>query len=144
YAGLITRGDTYLDGSLEVVITDAASVALGDRWDLLHTRSVTGVFDTILLEMLDDPYLRLMLLASANPSDPSLEVVVRHVADVNAEMVVDAEDIDLVLGGFGETGALLAGDANTDGVVDFADLNLVSTFFGSSFRAVPSPGAAVA
>lgn len=144
-AGLIAGGDAYLDGLLEITVTDDTSIAVGDRWDLLNTTSVLGDFASVTFDTLDDPDLRLALLMSDGPSDPNLEVFVRHIADVNADMAVDIDDLNLVLNGYGESGSLLTGDANTDGVVDFADLNIVLTNFGRTFssRAVPAPGAAL-
>lgn len=143
--GIFVQGDTRLGGLLEITVTDDTTIALGQRWDLLHTNQVYGAFDTVLFDTLTDPELRLMLRASDVPSDPSLEVLVRHVADVNADMVVGMDDLNLVLNGYGESGSLLAGDANTDGLVDFHDLNLVLANFGRTFfgSAVPGPGSAL-
>lgn len=143
--GLVATGNAYLDGVLEIAITDDTTIALGQRWDLLHTNQVHGAFDAVLFDTLANPELRLMLRASDVPSDPSLEVLVRHIADLNADMVVDMSDLNLVLNGYGASGSLLAGDANADGVVDFNDLNIVLANFGRTFfgSTVPGPGSAL-
>jgi hypothetical protein len=144
--GLFVQGDTRLDGSLEIVVTEDTSITLGDRWNLLNTNSVFGAFDSVVFETLDDPDLRLALLISDFPTNPNLEVVVRHIADVNADMAVDMDDLNLVLNGYGDSGSLLTGDANTDGLVDFHDLNIVLANFGQTFSpaSVPAPGSVVA
>ena len=144
--GLIATGHTVLDGSLAITVTDDTSIAVGDRWDLLHTFSASGFFDSVSFDTLSDPDLRLALLTSNFPTNPNLEVLVRHIADVNADMAVDMDDLNLVLNAYGESGSLLDADANTDGLVDFHDLNIVLANFGRAFspRVVPAPGAATA
>ena len=55
--------------------------------------------------------------------------------DVNSDGVVDAADLVLVAGNFGQTGA--AGDVNADGVIDIFDLVLVAKRFGEDVAAAP-------
>lgn len=55
--------------------------------------------------------------------------------DVNSDGVVDAADLVLVAGNFGQTGA--AGDVNADGIIDIFDLVLVAKRFGEDVAAAP-------
>jgi hypothetical protein len=51
--------------------------------------------------------------------------------DTNGDGVVNFTDLNIVLAGFGQTGAGLPGDLNDDGIVDFSDLNEVLSNFGA-------------
>ncbi len=52
--------------------------------------------------------------------------------DSNNDLFIDFNDLNIVLGSFGQTGSLLPGDVNGDGEVTFADLNIVLGGFGTS------------
>ena len=52
--------------------------------------------------------------------------------DANGDGVVDFDDLAIVLGQFGQSGAGLQGDLNGDGVVDFDDLAVVLGNFGAT------------
>lgn len=56
----------------------------------------------------------------------------RLLGDVNGDGAVTFQDLNIVLGQFGQTGTGLVGDANGDGVVNFSDLNIVLSDFGRS------------
>lgn len=51
--------------------------------------------------------------------------------DLTGDGVINFDDLGMVLGTFGQTGACLAGDANGDGVVNFDDLGMVLAGFGT-------------
>jgi len=51
--------------------------------------------------------------------------------DANGDGLVDFNDLSIVLGAFGQSGAGLPGDLNGDGQVDFADLSIVLGNFGT-------------
>jgi hypothetical protein len=132
----------HLGGSLEVIVTSDTAPSLGDRWSLVRATEITSEFGSVSLAALADPELRLFLRLTEGTLTDSLELLVRHIADPNGDMMVNMDDLNLVLHDYGQTGALLAGDADTNGIVDFRDLNLVLANFGQTFRAVavPTPG----
>lgn len=66
---------------------------------------------------------RLDMAASALPPCPG---------DANGDRVINFQDLNIVLGQFGQSGAGLAGDVTGDGTVNFSDLNLVLSNFGVS------------
>ena len=55
--------------------------------------------------------------------------------DVNADGIVNIQDIVLVAGEFGQSGEALKGDVNGDGTVNVFDLVLVSSHFGEDTNA---------
>lgn len=55
-------------------------------------------------------------------------------ADVSMDGQVDFSDLNIVLGFFGQSGPLVAGDTDGDQDVDFSDLNTVLAAFGTSCR----------
>ncbi len=52
--------------------------------------------------------------------------------DVNGDGQTDLQDLSLLLGNFGSSGANLPGDINDDGVVDLVDLSALLAAFGTS------------
>jgi hypothetical protein len=140
--GVEVEGNAHLGGSIEFTVTNDTTPILGRSWYVLRAASATGAFDSVSFDEIEDPTLRFMLRETATSSSFALDLLVRHIADPNGDMVVDMQDLNLVLHDYGQAGALLAGDADTNGIVDFRDLNLVLANFGQTFRAaVPAPGA---
>lgn len=138
-------GDSSLAGSFEVTITDDASVEIGDVWTVQRVfGALDGWFDAVSLPQPIESDTRLLLRTRPGSTGELLELVARHVADVNADGIVDATDLSIVTRDYGLVGEWLEGDANTDGVVNFSDLNLVLASSGVSYAlVVPAPGGAI-
>ena len=68
--------------------------------------------------------------------DVDIEITASVVEDINADGVINIQDLVLVASNFGETGESAA-DVNADGIVDIRDLVLVASAFGTA-PAAPS------
>ncbi len=100
-------------------IESITGVALAPNTNyFLHVRSNnTGVLGN------QSQLYRLDVVASALPPCPG---------DANGDRVINFQDLNIVLGQFGQSGPGLAGDVTGDGTVNFSDLNLVLSNFGIS------------
>lgn len=136
-----------LAGSLTLDARDPSFLSIGSLVPVFRAESgIVGWFDSIFIEQPgSESDIRVALRVNQLGDADILSALVRHVADVSGDGVVDFTDLNTVTSEFGLSGSLLAGDANTDGVVDFLDLNLVLSNFGNTFpRAVPTTPTSVA
>lgn len=108
---VVVSGDTYqafVNGSSTPATTLTTSA---------YTTGQTGLYDF------------------ASPAQRFDNVVVIELADcpgdLNGDGAIDSLDLNVILGGFGCTGAGCQGDINRDGKTDSVDLNIVLAGFGS-------------
>lgn len=93
------------------------------RYDLYRTRSVANVVYSVAWRLNQNLQANAGGGGGGAPNTP----IVQRPGDLNADGVVNAADLSIVLQNYGASGS--AGDANNDGVVDFRDLNLVISNF---------------
>jgi hypothetical protein len=144
YDTLSVTGDTLLDGTLDVRLTNNFAPLVGDTFTIVSTSdgNHAGGFAVELLPNLPGG---LAFDVVYNPQSVLLVVVEASnlLGDYNGNGAVDAADYVVWRNSSGQAGAGLAADGNNDGMVDQRDYQMWRNHFGQSVDRSPIASGAV-
>ena len=128
-----------LESSAEVGIGGSVLGSLSERSIALEAGASAEVTLRVKGDLLTEPGDYPITVTATSGTDSTRTVAVTTTTtlempptpwDVNADGIVNIQDLVLVAGQFGESGEDLQGDLNGDGIVNILDLVIVASHFG--------------